>query len=160
MKIAFDEHVPPLLVTMFAALSSDEKVLAAEFVSARHYGIPNAKSDVPWLERFAADGGRVVISGDKRMRGDLFEQAALQAAGFVTFFFAPRWNDQTPWDRAANLVKWWPHIEQKIRTASPGEMFEIPYAFQGSELRNVTPPAPAARKKPGRRKSGPKDASE
>lgn len=131
---------------MFRALASEGDVIPAEFVSARDYVVPKAKSDVPWLVSFSKDGGRVVISGDKKMRGNLHEQAALIQAGLVAVFFHPKWNGQDPFTRAANLLKWWPKVQEAIEKAKPGDMFEIPFDFHGDSLRNVTPPAVLPRK--------------
>lgn len=146
MKIAFDEHVPPLLVRVFESLVKEGDVIPAEFVSARDYGVPKAKSDVPWLVRFAKEGGRVVISGDKKMRGNLHEQAAIVGSGLVVFFFHPKWNNLDPWTRAASLIKWWPKVQEAINSARPGDMFEIPADFGDGDLRNVTPPHSLPRK--------------
>jgi hypothetical protein len=84
------------------------------------------------------------------MRGNLAEQAALREAGFITFFFEPRWNNQGPFVKSAVLLKWWPVIQETIATAKPGQFFEIPFNWQSSSLVEVTPPQP--RRKPGRPK--------
>jgi hypothetical protein len=90
LKIAFDEHIPQAIAEAFKALQGENAILRCEIVSARDYAVPRAESDVPWLQRFAADGGKVVISGDAKMRGKLHEQRALAAAGFVVIFLARR----------------------------------------------------------------------
>ena len=139
MKIAFDENIPPVLVKVFCALAREGNILKADIVSAREYAVPAAKSDVPWLEAFAKDGGKVVISGDKGMRSNLHEQQALRDAGFLVFFFEPRWNQQDPFTKSAILLKWWPAIQRAIRkTKKAGQFFEIPFAWNTDELKVVT----------------------
>jgi hypothetical protein len=121
-------------------------MLRVEIVSARQYAPPKAESDVPWIERFAKDGGKVIISGDARMRGKLHEQKALRDAGFIVIFFARRWNNMNAYNKAAMLIRWWPFILGAIEAAAPGQFFEVPCSWHGSALREVTPPK---RRKPG-----------
>ena len=109
-------------------------MLRAEIVSARQYATPKAKSDVPWLEKFAKDGGKVVISGDVKMRGKLHEQKALLDAGFIVFFFARKWNQFDSFIKTAMLLKWWRVILSKIESATPGKFFEIPFSWHGIEF--------------------------
>lgn len=151
MKIAFDENVPPVLVKVFKTLASEGDILSAEILSAREYSVPRAPSDVPWLEKFAEDGGKVVISGDKRMRSNLHERKALADKGFITFFFASHWNNEGPFNKSAMLLRWWPQIQETLRSAKPGQCFEMPYQWTGGKLREVTPPG-GRKRKPGRKK--------
>lgn len=146
MRVAFDEHVAPKLADAIKALAGEDGMLRFEFVSARHYAPPKAADDVPWLERFALDGGKVVVSGDVRMRGKLHEQQALRDAGFIVIFFSRRWNDLNAYSKAAMLIRWWPFVLAKIQSSFPGQFFEIPCSWRGSQLKEVTPPK---RKKPG-----------
>jgi len=148
LRIAFDEHVAPKLADAIKALSGEEGILRVEIVSARQYAIPKAKSDVPWLEQFSRDGGKVVISGDARMRGKLHEQKALVEAGFIVIFFSRRWNNLNAYSKSAMLIKWWPVILAAIESAAPGQCFEIPCSWRGNKLKEVTPPG-SKRKKPG-----------
>lgn len=148
MRVAFDEHVAPKLADAIKALSGEQGMLRVEIVSAREYAVPRAKSDVPWLEQFARDGGKVVVSGDARMRGKLHEQAALVAAGFIVIFFHRRWNQANTYTKTAMLIRWWPYVLAVLESAAPGQCYEIPFSWRGTQLREVTPPG-ARRRKPG-----------
>ena len=74
MKIAFDENVPIAMVRVFQTFASERQLRklsgSFEIKSAADYtprpGDPDyvPRSDVPWLKRFAADGGKVIISGN------------------------------------------------------------------------------------------------
>lgn len=148
MRIAFDENVAPKLAAAIEALSGEAGMLRVEIVSARKYAPARAASDVPWLEQFAKDGGKVVISGDARMRGKLHEQKALVDAGFIVIFFARPWNQMNAYSKTAMLIKWWPFILATIESAAPCQCFEIPCSWRGNKLKEVTPPG-GRRKKPG-----------
>jgi hypothetical protein len=125
-------------------------MLRVEVVSARQYSVPKVASDVPWLERFKADGGNVVVSGDARMRGKLHEQRALLDAGFTVFFTARRWNQITVFEKTAMLIRWWPYILEKAASDKIGRFYEIPMKWNAAKMKEVTPPS---RRKPGRRKA-------
>lgn len=145
MKIAFDEHIPIQIANALKELDGENQLLRSNIVSARDYAIPNAESDVPWLERFASDGGRIIISGDAKMRGKLHEQAALVKAGFIVFFWARKWNQQNGYDKTAMMIKWWPHILLKLQSAKSGQFFELSYSWTSSDMKEVTPPTEAQR---------------
>ncbi|MGN6112860.1 MAG: hypothetical protein ACTHOC_07610 [Luteimonas sp.] len=149
MKIALDEHISKSLVEALTALSGEAGMLQVELVSARNYAVPKATSDVPWLQKFKADGGTVVVSGDAKMRGKLHEQRALSDAGFVVFFPARRWNQLNGLAKTAFLILWWQAILQTAASAKPGQFFEVPLTNRVGPMRVVTPPE---RKKPGRKK--------
>jgi hypothetical protein len=153
LKIALDEHVPKQVATALVALASGRGAKALSICSARDYSVPNSDSDVPWLQRFAEDGGTVVVSGDAKMRGKLHEQRALSDAGFVVFFMSAAWNRMPLHEKAAMLVRWWPIILEKISTASSGQFFQLPHNWTGTEMREVTPPRRLLKpKKLGKRK--------
>lgn len=140
MKIAFDEHVPIQLAKAFKELDGENQILRVDIVSAIEFSVPNAQSDVPWLQKFSASGGRAVISGDAKMRGKLHEQLALTKAGFIVFFWERKWNQQNGYNKSAMMMRWWPYILEKLKTARKGQFFEIPYSWTATEMREVTPP--------------------
>lgn len=152
MKIAFDENVPAPMVRVFAALAREKgfqrKVGVFDIVSAKDYA-PNAsdrdylrKNDVPWLQRFAADDGKAVITGDVEMRFVPHERLALQQLGLVGIFFERNWGQWNFFCKSALLLKWWPKVASKLQKATPGTMWCIPNDWRDSEeldLRDVTP---------------------
>jgi len=140
LKIAFDEHVPRDVAQSLKAFGGDRKLLRVDICSARDYSVPKAKSDVPWLERFAMDGGRAIVSGDAKMRGKLHERKALTDAGFIVFFLARAWNEMGGHAKCAMLILWWPFILAKLATARKGQFFEIPCSFTPGEMKEVSPP--------------------
>jgi hypothetical protein len=127
MKIAFDEHIPPVMVKVFKTLALGNHLVKAEFVAARDYAIPGVTGDVPCLNAFAKDSGKVVISGDRRMRSRPHERQALVDAKFKVFFFVPKWNQENGFSKAAFLIKWWPDIQAKINDSSSGQCWEIQF---------------------------------
>jgi hypothetical protein len=125
VKIAFDENVPATMVRVFQTFANESQLrkLTGEFEikSARDY-TPNAtdpdyvrKSDVPWLKRFAADGGKVIISGNTDMKAQSHERLALIECGFVVFFFESQWSNWKFFRKSALLLHWWPEIAAKIK---------------------------------------------
>lgn len=148
MKIAFDENVPAQMVRVFKNLGQEKRFKrdGFEIVSAADYAPKPAdddyvrKSDVPWLNRFAAAKGKVLITGDVRMTDKPHEMEALRQHGFVVFLFERKW---TTWDfhrKSSLLLFHWPGIVIKLRTAKPGEFWCIPNHFKEG-LRDVTPGA-------------------
>jgi PIN like domain len=136
LKIAFDEHIPPEMVIPVRTIL--EKKVDVDVVMAKDYAEPPATSDVPWLCKFAAAGGRVVITGDRRMRSRLDEQAALRELGLIVFFFPKAWNHWCMTDKCAFLLKWWPTIIEKAEQSKAREFWEMKLSWtQTGEFRHV-----------------------
>lgn len=139
MKVAFDENIPKTLVSVFSCAFQDQ-VGDYEISSAKDYADAPAKTDVPWLKKFADAGGKVVITADKKMRGKPHERKALKDLGLITFFFNPLWNHLKYFDKLGIFIRWWPHIVEKIETSKPGQCWEIPLSPTGGadSMKDVT----------------------
>lgn len=98
------------------------------------------KSDVPWLDRFAAAGGHAIISGDVQMGKKPHEKLALYNHGFVVIFFELAWSRFSSLRRSALMLHWWEEIVTKIITADHGTFWVVPCVWPaaGGELRNAS----------------------
>ncbi len=137
MKVALDENIPLGIVRAFQALAGERTIRGYQFVSARDYSENGDESDVPWIRRFAADGGRVVISGDKRMRARVHERDALASAGMIVFYFTAAWSKSSDMTKSSMLLRWWDMIAEYIKNGKPGDCWEIPFQWSVKEMRDV-----------------------
>src|ERR1700733_1539875 len=118
------------MVRAFRAFASERQLRKItgdfEIKSAKEYaplpGDPDflRKNDVPWLKRFAADGGKVVISGNTRMRLVPHERLALVEHGFVVIFFENQWSNWKFFRKCALLLHWWPSVATRVKRGKPG----------------------------------------
>lgn len=150
MKVAFDEHVPIAVAKVFLSLAQERPLRRSSgdltFHLARDYAprITDAdyirKSDVPWVDRFAAAGGRAIISGDVKMRGKVHERLALYQHGFVVIFFERQWGEWNFFHKSGLIMHWWEEIVQKIRSAERSTFWVVPCEWprRDGELRNVS----------------------
>jgi len=159
VKIAFDEHIPPTLVKAVQALAEESGPITAKIVTAKDYVQPGDPKgdDTPWVQRFAVDGGKVIVSGDRQMRARLHERKALSDAGITVVFFSSTWSQKNAFVKCAMLLNWWPKIWECVNNAKPGECFEIPFQWNWTELRRMELPTatpPKVRKPRARRRQG------
>jgi len=171
LKIAFDENVSPAMVRVFQAFASERqlKKVTGEFEikSSKDYAPKPGDadyirgSDVPWLKRFAADGGKVVISGNTEMKNVPHERLALIECGFVVIFFESQWSNWKFFRKCALLLHWWPQVATKAKRAKAGTFWHIPCNWKETgRLRKVSNEDPKLlkierqKKKPRRRKPG------
>lgn len=84
------------------------------------------RNDAPWIQRFAKAGGKVVISGNTKMRSVPHERLALVREGMVVIFFENAWNNWDFFAKCSLLLHWWPTIIKKLKTAKPGSFWRIP----------------------------------
>lgn len=145
MIVAFDEHVPIAIVGVFRALADGRHLSGWDFRSATDFHSPTdaPNDDRPWLERFRDAGGRVVISADKRMRGNPYERDLLRQAGFVTVFLGKGWHASGGrYAQVAGIVRWWPRIMECVQSATPGSFWEAAATCGTAlgEMKDCTPP--------------------
>jgi hypothetical protein len=149
LKIAFDENVPSAMVRVFQTFANERQLqkLLGGFVieSAATYtpkpgDADHAKhNDVPWIKRFAAAGGKVIISGNTAMKNVPHERLALVQEGMVVIFFEPRWNNWKFCSKCALLLHWWPVVAKKLKTAKPGTFWHIPLNWaENGKLRKAS----------------------
>ncbi|MEX6633481.1 PIN-like domain-containing protein [Hyphococcus lacteus] len=137
MKVVFDQNVPIGMVRVlrgfanerqFRKISGHFDIKAADDYAPKPGDLdyrPN--DDTPWLQRFADDGGKVVISGDVNMRHRPHERLALIEHGFIVIFFEAQWSEWKFWRKCALLVLWWPEIATKVkRTKAKKSFFVVP----------------------------------
>ncbi|UPT91412.1 hypothetical protein HAP41_0000022285 [Bradyrhizobium barranii subsp. apii] len=136
MKVAFDQNVPIGLVRVLQNFASEHQFRkisgsfsiksAADYTPKPGDDDYQPKNDVPWLKRFADDGGKVVISGDVRMKSRPHERLALIEHGFIVIFFEAQWSDWKFWRKCALLIHWWPVIAAKIKRTRGASFYHVP----------------------------------
>ncbi|MER8382335.1 hypothetical protein [Mesorhizobium sp. M1403] len=138
MKVAFDENMPAAMVRVFQLFHKERSlkhiVQGVVIESAKDYtprlgdGDYQPKNDVPWVKRYAASGGTVIVSGDTKMATVPHERLALVQEGMIVIFFAPKWGQWPFCRKAALLLHWWPTILKHSKKAKPG-FFAVPCAW-------------------------------
>ena len=139
------------MVRVFETFASEKQLKKLtgnfEIESAKKY-TPNPddtdfvrRSDVPWIERFAKAGGRIIISGNTDIINVPHERLALINSGMVTVFFEPKWNQRGFFDKCSHLMLWWPVIAKKVKTAKKGSFWRVPNdwtASNGGKIRSIS----------------------
>lgn len=97
------------------------------------------KNDVPWIKRFAAAGGRVIISGDAEMRYVPHERLALIQAGMLVFFFDGKWSQWDFFRKCSLLIHHWPGIANRIKRGKAPAFWHVPLSWhEKAKLRKVS----------------------
>jgi len=150
LKVAFDEHVPTAIAKAFIAFVKERAVqriskgliweTAADYAPKQSDNDYRRRSDVPWLDRFAAAQGHAVISGDVKMRRRPHEKLALYQHGFVVIFFEHQWSEWNFFKKSALMLWWREEIATKIKTADKGTFWIVPCSWpaKDGQLRNAS----------------------
>jgi len=136
LKVAFDENIPPAMARVFQILADEKQFqsLTAGLIikKAKDYTPKKGDqdyikdNDVPWIRRFAADGGKIIISGNTKMKIRPHERKALMQEGMVTVFFESQWSNWKFHRKCALLLNWWPRVVKTVKTSKPGTFWHIP----------------------------------
>ena len=140
MKVAFDENIPIALVRVFKQFANERQfrfLTAGLTIESAHDYTPvpgdadyQKNSDVPWVKRFAAAGGRVIITGDTEMKNAAHERLALIEAGMIVVFFEKQWSQWDFWQKCALLLFWWGRIAKRVKRARKGSFCKVPCNWQ------------------------------
>lgn len=93
--------------------------------------------DVEWITALGKESSWIVISGDMRITRNPVERRAWHESGLTAFFFSHGWSESSYWNKAADLVHWWPDIAQTARDHPERHGFVIPKS--GRKLTQIYP---------------------
>lgn len=130
------------IVKVFQVLAAERSILPVrEVVSARDYAKRDDKGeDQHWVRRFSKDGGTLIISGDKRMRGRPHERRALVDENMIVFFFSPAWSQKNSFVKSAMLLNWWPKILETASSAANPSLWRVPFQWEWKDLEQILVP--------------------
>lgn len=81
------------------------------------------------MEALSNEGEWVVITHDNFNKG--LEREALRRAGLLVFFLDKSWGNHRFWDKAYQLVRWWPRIIEQSEGIQGGAAFRVGWNFSG-----------------------------
>lgn len=127
--IRFDECISWRIVEALKQLGLPRGV---ELESAQHRD-ENGILDIDWIPDFARRGGRLIVSGDARMRQVQLERAALEASGLVAVFPSSKqfFDGLRKWMQAGYIMTWFPAILRLADEAPAGAHYRLPPTFSG-----------------------------
>jgi hypothetical protein len=138
------------MVRVFQTFATDKQLLrlSADLILEKaqtYYPKPDdpdylRRSDAPWVRRFAKSGGKIIISGNTRMKTNHHERKAFVEEGLVVVFFERSWNQWGYFHKCSLLLHWWPMLVKQIKAAKPGSFWHIPAMWPKTEsarLRSV-----------------------
>lgn len=116
---------------MITGLSVDGQ-LKHDVCSAVKYVPPTgAPDDFVWIRPFVADGGQVIISGEKELRSVPHYLKAMHETGAVAYYMPPRFSQFKMEAKAAHVLWWWNPIMEHAASTLPGTQWEVPPGQSG-----------------------------
>lgn len=122
MKVRADEHVSPKIVRALrdVALSTGWEL---SHVRDAH---PARTADETWVPRFAAEGGKAIITADYNMLKRPHQLLAVRASNVVGLILPHSWAGAKRHIQASALIFHWPEIEASFLSGQPGEFWRLP----------------------------------
>lgn len=119
-----DNNLPPALAAALDSLSKGEGHnvvhLAEKFA--------RDTTDLEWISVLKNEGSWIVISQDSFRKSDL-ERQAVRESGLIVFCLAKQWAKAPYWEKAHQLVRWWPAIINQSQRLSGGAALRVPWRF-------------------------------
>lgn len=128
MNFFLDNNLSPALAAGLDELCKGS-VGGNRVVHLKHK-FPQNTADHVWIHVLASEGDWAIISQDVFRKNDL-EREALRKCGLPVFVLSKQWNDHKYWDKAQNLVRWWPAIEDYVRRIHGGAAVRLPWRYSG-----------------------------
>lgn len=124
MKFLLDNNLPPPLARALHELSASE----GHTVIHLSEKFPSDTADIEWISVLKAEGDWVVVSQDQFRKSDL-EKQAFRQAGLTVFCLAKHWSSARYWDKAHQIVRWWPAIMNQSERLMGGAALRVPWRF-------------------------------
>jgi hypothetical protein len=121
VKVLLDHNLSPRLARALNELFGEHH----EVVSLREKFPPNT-SDTDWIAALSAEGGWVVVSGDRSIARTRAEYEAFRASKLLGFFLSRSLQKATVQTQMSRLLQLWDGMEALSKTARSGSMFELP----------------------------------
>jgi hypothetical protein len=125
LNFLLDNNLPPSLALALHELC---KAYGHSVVPLRGK-FPENCTDVHWIDALSQEGGWAIVSQDRFLKGDL-ERSALKECGLVVFCLAKQWSQMSFWDKAHNLVLWWPAIIRQAVESTGGDALKVNWKFR------------------------------
>jgi hypothetical protein len=125
VKFLVDNNLPPALAHALRELSKPENHEVLHLKDRFDADTP----DTDWIKSLSVEGGWIVVTHDNLNKG--LEREALRQAGLLVFFLDKSWADHKFWEKAHNLVKWWPRIIEQAGGIEDGAAFQVKWNFSG-----------------------------
>ncbi|WP_321879706.1 PIN-like domain-containing protein [Paraburkholderia bannensis] len=134
MRYFFDNNLSVHLAHAVRELCRPEDTVE-DVIHLRDKFAANTK-DHDWISSLGSEGRWVVLSQDGLRKNDL-ERSALRQSGLIVFVLHRQWSDRRHWDKAQNLVKWWPSVMEQSRRIKGGASFRVPWRFGSGQFEQI-----------------------
>lgn len=144
MKIRADEHISPEIVRTVCELAVSPEFDFTGVIGSGDKGL----ADVPWIAKFAAEGGRAILTGDRDFLSRPHQVMAVLETGLIVIHMHNKFCNAKGRMQAAHLLWWWDKIEATLLTAKPRQCWRVPWGFpeQSPSLLSVSVDYEKARK--------------
>lgn len=129
MNYLLDNNLPPALAKAIQELSMAEWNGKHTVVHLRDK-FPANTPDSDWITDLSHHADRwVIVTHDNLNKG--LEREVLRRAGLLVFMLNKSWSSHTFWDKAYQLVRWWPAIVDQSERITGGAAFSLGWNFSG-----------------------------
>lgn len=128
MNFLLDNNLSPALARALDELSKAEWD-GSHTVTCLRDKFPANTPDAEWIVALSGEGGWAVITHDRFNKGQ--EREVLRRAGLIVFMLNKSWSSQRFWNKANQLVRWWPRIVEQAEGVRGGAAFSVSWKFSG-----------------------------
>jgi hypothetical protein len=121
VKVLLDHNLSPRLARALNALFGGDH----EVVSLRDKFPPDTP-DVKWITELSAEGGWMVISGDRAISRTRAEYEAFRSSKLTGFFLSRGLQKASVQQQMARLLVLWEAMEELANSGKGGWMYELP----------------------------------
>ena len=133
MKVRADENVSPKIIQALRLIS-----LSAGWDLTGVREVHGTRTlDETWLPRFAAEGGKAIITADANILKRPHLIAAIRQSGVMGLVLPSAWNQAKRHVQASSLIFFWPDIEVAFSGGQAGDFWRLPTALHAGVLERL-----------------------
>lgn len=99
----------------------------------------DGSSDPNWMQKFAAEDGTAIVSGDYNILQHWPNLIAYTESGLISFFPPKAYQHLGGYGRAAFIIRWWPAIVEKIKISNRGDRWRLPINWRQIDHNSMEP---------------------
>lgn len=131
MKIIADEMISSNIVNIINSVENRRNFKFISVIGSAYQSRP----DVDWIVGFSQDGGKGILSADRKMlrRKSLIRE--ISKLGLTAIFLPQNWANSRIYKQAAYILFHWPSILEVFSRSTKGTIWTTPKGFSESELK-------------------------
>lgn len=133
MKIIADEMISSKIVNIINSVETRRNFKFVSVIGSAYQSRP----DVDWIDAFSQDGGKGILSADRKMLRKKSLIRGISKLGLTAIYLPHNWANSRIYKQAAYILFHWPFILENFSKSPKGTIWTASKGFSELKLKQV-----------------------